>query len=521
MTDTPDPSATKTDQPDQTPNPAVNGSPTQPANGAPATPDPAPGPAKMSATSSGPLTGSAVSDFGIDTTAVSTGEAIKDYWSRVRGGQLGAMPALFGLAILVIIFTASSGNFLTLNNVANLFEQGAGRVIIAMGLVFVLLLGEIDLSAGTASGVTAAVLAIHFQHNGNLLGAMGNSIFYAFIIVLAVAALLAVLLRIWVGALASVLAIVLMLIGVPPNAWLEMLLAVSVGAGIGCITGFLVSKIGIPSFVVTLALFIAWYGVVLQLTNQGGTGGTISIRQSKVLFDVANGDLSVFGSWLLFVIFGGGYAAVVLFRHFSRLRRGLVAQPSSLTITKVVLVVAAGAVATYLLTLNRSQNPTVVNISGVPYVVPIILVLLVAGTYVLDRTRYGRHIYAVGGNKEAARRAGVNVAKIRMSVFVIGSALAAIGSIVYSSKTGSVDGNAGGGNTLLFAVGAAVIGGTSLFGGKGRLRDAVLGGAVLATVENGLGLLGFQAAPVNIITGLVLLVAATVDALSRRRATAR
>jgi D-xylose transport system permease protein len=139
---------------------------------------------------------------------------------------------------------------------------------------------------------------------------------------------------------------------------------------------------------------------------------------------------------------------------------------------------------------------------------------------VLDRTRYGRHIYAVGGNREAARRAGIDVDKIRMSVFVICSSVAAVGAIVYSSKVGEVDGSAGNGNTLLFAVGAAVIGGTSLFGGKGRLRDAVLGGAVLATVQNGLGLLGFQAAQVNIITGLVLLVAATVDALSRRRASA-
>ncbi|HEX5117086.1 MAG TPA: ABC transporter permease [Pseudonocardiaceae bacterium] len=461
---------------------------------------------------------SVISDFGIDTTSLSTGEAIRDYGRKLRGGELGPLPALAGLVILLIIFTALSGNFLTLNNLANLMSQGAGETIIAMGIVPVLLLGEIDLSAGTASGLTAAVLALHLNEKGNLLAGMGNTVFYGFIIILVVAALLSAMQRIWAGAVFSAAGAVIMLIGPAPNAWIEMLLAVCVGAGIGCLTGFLVSKIGMPSFVVTLALFIAWYGVILLLI---GNAGELSIRQSSVLFDVANGNLNTVGSWVLFVIGGGGYAAVVLWRHFSRLRRGLVAQPTTLITIKVLIVVVLGAVATYLLTLNRSPNPTLTTIAGVPFVVPIILVLLVIGTFVLDRTKYGRHVYAVGGNREAALRAGINVDKIRMSVFVICSAVAAIGAIVYSSKIGEVDGNAGNGNTLLFAVGAAVIGGTSLFGGRGRVRDAVLGGAVLAIVQNGLGLLGFQAAQVNIITGLVLLIAATVDALSRRRASTR
>jgi D-xylose transport system permease protein len=206
-------------------------------------------------------------------------------------------------------------------------------------------------------------------------------------------------------------------------------------------------------------------------------------------------------------------------QHFSRLKRGLVTKPTPLVLTKVAVLAVVTAIATYLLTTNRSQNNLVV-IAGVPYVVPIVLVLLVAGTYTLNRTKYGRHIYAVGGNQEAARRAGINVPKIRTSVFVICSTLAAIGAIVYSSKVGSVDPQAGGLNTLLFAVGAAVIGGTSLFGGKGRVVDAVIGGLVLAVVNNGLGLLHQKPAVVNIITGLVLLLAATVDALSRRRAAA-
>ncbi len=155
-----------------------------------------------------------------------------------------------------------------------------------------------------------------------------------------------------------------------------------------------------------------------------------------------------------------------------------------------------------------------------PYVVPIVLVILVAGTYLLDRTRFGRHVYAVGGNREAARRAGINVVRIRATVFVISSALAAIGAIIYSSKVGSVSPSSGGGNTLLFAVGAAVIGGTSLFGGRGRVSNAVIGGAVLATVNNGLGLLGQPASVVFLVNGVVLLLAAGVDVLSRRRSAA-
>lgn len=462
-----------------------------------------------------PPSGNAISDFGIDTTSQSTGEAIKDYFAKLRGGELGSLPALLGLAVLVIVFWSLSDNFLTLNNMSNLLAQGAGQMIIAMGLVFVLLLGEIDLSAGTASGVCASVMAMHYVEAGNLLGGMGTSVFWVFELGMLLAIALALIMRIWAGAAFALVAFLMALLGVEPNAWLEMLLAVCVGAAIGCITGFMVSKIGMPSFVVTLALFITWQGVILQFIGQGGVFG---IRTSQVLFNVANGNLSVFGSWLLCLIAGGGYAVVVLGEHFTRLRRGLVTKPTSIVLGRVVVVGAIAIIVTFMFTLNRSPNPDLVTIQGVPYVVPIILGLLVIGTYTLNRTRYGRHIYAVGGNAEAARRAGINVSKIRASVFVVSSAAAAIGAIVYSSKAGSVDPQAGGLNTLLFAVGAAVIGGTSLFGGRGKVAHAVIGGLVLATVNNGLGLLNQPAAVVNIITGLVLLLAASVDALSRRRA---
>ena len=459
----------------------------------------------------------AVSDFGIDTTSMTTSEAIRDYFARLRAGDLGALPSLFGLAVLVILFSALSDNFFTLNNIANIFPQGAGVMIIAMGIVFVLLLGEIDLAAGTASGVAASLAALHFVQNGNLLGSMGTGVFITFIGVLAVAVLLSAYQRIWAGSALSLIGLLIVAIGVPVNPWVEILLSICVGTAIGCITGFLVSKIGMPSFVVTLALFIVWQGVLLQFI---GEGGTIGISSSDVLYQVANGNLSILGSWIFCLIVAGGYAAFALGGHFARLKKGLVVQPTPLVLVKVVAVVVLSALGTWLLSFNRAPNKALATIVGVPYVIPIILVLLVAGTYVLKRTRYGRYVYAVGGNKEAARRAGIDVPKIRASVFIIGSAIAAIGGIVTASKVGSVSPQSGGLNTLLYAVGSAVIGGTSLFGGKGRVADAVVGGLVIATVINGLGLLKQPAAVVNIITGLVLLLAATVDALSRRRAAA-
>jgi len=455
----------------------------------------------------------AISDFGIDTTSRSTSEAVRDYWASVRGGELGSLPALLGLIVLLIVFSSLSESFFTLGNLANLLQQGASITIIAMGLVFVLLLGEIDLSAGTASGVTASVMALDLIHGGNLLGGMGDGVFYVFCGWLVLAVGLSLLMRLWTGAVLSGIALLIALLGVPANAWIGMLLAICVGASIGCITGYLVAKIGIPSFVVTLALFLVWSGVVLQFIGQGGTLGL----RDDTIFQVANGNIGTAGSWILCVVAVGGYAALVLNRHFTRLRKGLVAQPTALVLTKIGGLALLAAVATFALTQNRSPS-TLVVIAGVPYVVPLVLVLLVIGTFVLDRTSYGRHLYAVGGNKEAARRAGINVEKIRMSVFVIASSAAAIGAIVYSSKVGSVDPNAGGGNTLLMSVGAAVIGGTSLFGGKGRLRDAVIGGAVLAVIANGMGLLKQPSAVVFMVTGLVLLLAASVDALSRRRA---
>ena len=401
------------------------------------------------------------------TPSPTVGSHVRDYLRRVRGGDLGALPAVLGLVTLCVIFSIARPTFLTAGNFANLFTQGAAVTLIAMGLVFVLLLGEIDLSAGFASGVCAAVLA-------NVVTVLGYP---------------------W---------------------YVAVLAAVVTGVVIGTILGFLVAKVGIPSFVVTLAAFLALQGVVLLLMEEGRN---ISVRD-PVLVAIANRNLPPALGWALFALAVAGFAAVQLTRHRKRTARGLVNDPLAVVLVRIGVLALVLGLAVYVLNLERSRSVLIASLKGVPIVVPIIAVLLVFWTFVLKRTSYGRHIYAVGGNREAARRAGINVDRIRISVFVICSTMAAIGGIVAASRANSVDPNTGGSNVLLYAVGAAVIGGTSLFGGKGRVLDAVLGGAVVAVIDNGMGLLNSSSGEKYVFTGVILLAAATVDALSRRRAAA-
>ncbi|WP_416902400.1 sugar ABC transporter permease [Micromonospora echinospora] len=401
------------------------------------------------------------------TDTPTVGGHVRNYISRVRGGDIGALPAVLGLVVLCTVFSIMRPSFLSAQNFANLFTQGAAVTLIAMGLVFVLLLGEIDLSAGFASGVCAAVLA-------NIVTKAGLP---------------------W---------------------YVAVLAAVVTGLVIGLVLGFLVAKIGIPSFVVTLAAFLAFQGIVLLLISGGSN---ISIRD-EVLVAIANRNLTPTLGWLFFAVLVGGYAALQLLRHRKRISRGLLADPFPVVLTRIGGLAVVLGLAVYILNLERSRNVLINSLKGVPIVVPIIAVLLIFWTFVLQRTSYGRHVYAVGGNREAARRAGINVDRIRISVFVICSTMAAIGGIVAASRANSVDPNTGGSNVLLYAVGAAVIGGTSLFGGKGRVLDAVLGGAVVAVIDNGMGLMGYEAGVKYVVTGVVLLLAASVDAFSRRRAAA-
>jgi D-xylose transport system permease protein len=393
---------------------------------------------------------------------------INDYIGRVRGGDIGSLAAVLGLIVLTLIFgIARPDTFFSELNFANLFAQGAAVVFIAMGLVFVLLLGEIDLSAGYTSGVAGAVMAV-------LLTKQGWS---------------------WPPAIA---------------------VALVTGLVIGFTLGFLVSKIGIPSFVVTLAAFLAFQGVLLVLL---GGGTNISIENEFVL-SLANDNLSVLWSWVLAIVIIAGFAGAQLIRVRGRASRDLVTDPMGIVVARIAGVAIVIVAATYILTQERAINPAINSLKGIPIVVPILVVAAVIWTFVLSRTTYGRHVYAVGGNAEAARRAGIPVDRIRISVFVIGSFMAAIGGIVAASRASSVDPRSGGSNVLLYAVAAAVIGGTSLFGGKGRIIDAVLGGAVIAVIDNGMGLMNLSAGSKYIFTGVVLLLAAGVDALSRRRAAA-
>jgi D-xylose transport system permease protein len=278
----------------------------------------------------------------------------------------------------------------------------------------------------------------------------------------------------------------------------------------------LVARLGIPSFVVTLAMFLALQGAMLLII---GEGGTIPIRSDAILV-VMNGNMSVVAGWVLAVIIVGGFALSTLLAIRRRRKAGLPAEAMSVWAIKVIALAALIFVATYLLNQERQLPSAKVTIQGVPWVVVVILVLLVGLTFILQRTGFGRHVYAVGGNREAARRAGINVKGLMITCFVFCSTLAAIAGVLLASRDNSVSPTTGGAQTLLFAVGAAVIGGTSLFGGRGKIRDAVIGGLVIAVIANGLPLITQQSGIQFIVTGLVLLVAASVDAISRRRTAA-
>jgi D-xylose transport system permease protein len=392
--------------------------------------------------------------------------AMADYWARVKAGDIGSLPAVLGLVVLCLVFGSMSNVFLTPGNFANLITQAAAVIVIAMGLVFVLLLGEIDLSAGYTAGVTGAVLVILITNEGHP----------------------------WYVALAA---------------------SIAVGVFLGFLLGTLVARLGIPSFVVTLAAFLAFQGILLLLA---GEGGTIRIEDPTVLA-VQNSNMSPTVSWIFFLVVAVAYVLSGLSAMNSRRKAGLKTELKKLWIIKTSGLLLITGLAVFALNLERSNNPDLVSLKGIPYVVPVILLLLVIGTFVLGRTAFGRHIYAVGGNAEAARRAGIDVKRIRIYAFMICSGLAAIAGLIFASRQNSISPTTGGSSTLLYAVGAAVIGGTSLFGGKGKVRDAILGGLVVAVIDNGMGLLGYAAGIKFIVTGLVLLVSAGVDAISRRGST--
>jgi D-xylose transport system permease protein len=384
------------------------------------------------------------------------GAAARRYFDRLKAGDVGSLPVILGMVLIVAFFTAQSSNFFTALNFTNLVVQMAPTTLIAIGVVFALLLAEIDLSIGFVSGMAGVACAWLQDPAGHALP----------------------------GLIAIVLALVL-------------------AAGIGAFQGSFVAFLGVPSFVVTLAGLIAWQGVIIRWI---GDRGVIGIQNSLVN-DTANYFLPKSAGWIVAAVVAVAFAVAALGAVVSRRRAGLPVGNMTLPLLRVGFVAAVSFVVVAI--CNHSR--------GVPFAGLLVVAMLTFWTYVATRTTFGRHVYAVGGNAEAARRAGINVPFIRICVFMISSGMAGLGGVVFAARLSSVDLNAGGGTILLDAIAAAVIGGTSLFGGRGRIVSALLGALVIATIANGLSLIGSSAATQYITTGIILLAAVTLDTVSRRR----
>jgi D-xylose transport system permease protein len=418
--------------------------------------------------SSNPPTNTAAETIGVAPPAISTGHegTVRDQWDaylqRIRGGDMGMLPAIAGLIIVTVVFYILTPFFLTKTNVANLMTQTAALMMLAMALTFVIIIAEIDLSAGVTGGLGMAIFIL----------------------------LLNVVQWPWVAALAT---------------------SFVVGAAIGTFIGLMVAKIGVPSFVITLALFLGLQGVILVLL---GNAGAYRIETPAVRA-IMNRSMPVWAGWVMLAVIVGISLVTGLYDRRRRLATGMPVRPMSLLWARTAAWVVGGGLVVLLLSLNRSTS--IIPIRGVPIVVPIALTILWIGTMVLDRTRFGLHLYAVGGNPEAARRAGIDVARLRIAAFIICSSLAIVSGLFSASQTGTVEASAGR-DIVLSGVAAAVVGGISLFGGRGRLVHAAVGALLISMITNGLGLLGLSAGITLAITGGVLALAATVDALSRRRA---
>jgi len=396
----------------------------------------------------------------------SVGEYARIWLQRMRSGESGALPVILGLVVIVLFFQIKNSLFLSAGNLVNLMTQAAFIITLAMAEVFVLLLGEIDLAAG------------------------------------------------YTAACGAVIALWTLALGWP--WWASLLLALAGTATYGALQGFIITWLRLPSFVVTLAGFLGLSGLLLYLINAAGNigvGGVIRL-QSNIINDIEGGALSPAASWIVTIV-AVALAGLAMFMRDRRRRvNGLVAPPVSITLLKIAVIAVAGVVV--VLIGNTNRGSVLLAVSGLPWVVLIVLAILVAYNVLLGRTRFGRYIYAIGGNAEAARRAGVNVSRIRVGAFALCGLTAGITGIIYASYLGSISSGVNGGQNVLNAVAAAVIGGTSLFGGRGKMLDAVLGGLVVGAIANGLQLIGLTAAAELMWTALVLLAAVAVDALTRR-----
>src|SRR5580693_8859036 len=403
-----------------------------------------------------------------DVMAASLGEYTRLWLRRVRNGESGVLPVIVGLIAIGAYFQISQHSFLSAGNIANLMTQAGFIITFCMAQTFPLLLGEIDLSLGFNA-------------------AIGGTI------------------TLWMVAVAH-----------PFPTWLAIVAGIAATTAIDAIEGLIVVWLRIPSFVVTLGFYLGLNGVLLWLYEQTGSvglGGVIQDHNGFINGLVSN-NLSPLAGWIVLVAVVVVAAVFLIARDRRRRANGLVAPPLSVTLLKIGLLAVVGFLLVLVLNHNRSSG--VIPLAGVPYVVPVVLVLLALLSGLLSRTKFGRYMYAIGGNAEASRRAGINLRRMRVLAFAFCGVLAGITGILYASFLGSISNNIQGGQYVLYSVAGAVIGGVSLFGGRGRIAGAVLGGFVVAVIYNGVILLGLGAAGQYIWTAAVLLAAVTLDALARR-----
>jgi D-xylose transport system permease protein len=399
-------------------------------------------------------------------------EYFRAWGRRIRNGESGALPIIGGLILIVIFFQAEQSTFLTAGNLVNLFTQAGTYILFGAAEIWVLLMSEIDLSVGYNAAVGAFVIAELIAPPVSLPW--------------------------WLGIIGGLLAT----------------------GGLGAIQGTLITRLGLPSFVVTLGGLLGFEGIMLELANIDKTavGGVISIDSNSPVYKIVNANMSPGLGWAALVVILGLFAALRVTDVARRRRHGLTAQPLGITLLTIGIAAAGGFFLVLICNLNRGA---LVTLEGVPWVIPIVLFILLVYTFILTRMRTGRYILAIGGNPEAARRAGISVSRVRTLGFAMAGVTAGLAGLVYESRQGSMATDIDGGSLVLFGVAAAVIGGTSLFGGRGKMIHALLGGVVIAAVFNGLGLMGIAAAGQDMATAVVLIIAVTLDALVRRRATAR
>jgi D-xylose transport system permease protein len=382
----------------------------------------------------------------------------QSYWDRlrtnVRTGNLGTAPVIIAIGFVVLFFSIRADNWFTPVNFTNLIGQLAGVCMLAYGVVFVLLIGEIDLSIAFVSGIAGVVVAeLQLPTGAHLPGLVC------------------------------------------------ILLALLATTAIGALQGSFVAFIGVPSFVVTLAGFLIWQGVILRTITQG-----VIVIQDSTINNVYGYFFSDLGGWIIGAIVSAAYVLGTLGAALSARRHGIAIRDPALLVAKLILIPAIALLTVWYCNKDR----------GVPFALLLVVAMLLLLTFLAKRTTFGRHVYAVGGNAEAARRAGINVPRIRVLVFMISGFMSGLGGIVLAARLNSVDLNAGGGTLLIDAISAAVIGGTSLFGGRGEVRNALVGALLITTIANGMNTVGYTTGTIYIVTGLILLLAVTFDTIARR-----